>query len=102
MSSARNPNSTLHFEIRFDDGERLREKCRNTLGGHINMMKRLEKRFGARVRSETKGSAEDRRYVVGGQLVEGWELTTDWVEGGRRFELVELIEIAPGLFAEST
>jgi hypothetical protein len=96
-------NQTLHFEARFDDGETIREKCRDSLGGHINMMKRLETRCGGRVRCVLKCET-DGGWMVGGQLVEGWDTLPRgevWVEGGRRFELVQLVKVGPGLWAEA-
>lgn len=100
---ARNPNTTLHFEVRFDDGEKLREKCRDTLGGWINMMKRLEAHTGERVRALHK-CVGDGRHVAGGTLVEAWDLLpegAEWVEGGRRFSVVEIVKVAPGLWVET-
>lgn len=99
MSTTTNRNHTLHFRLTFDDGEVIQEKCRNSFGGWVNLVKRVEARFGGRMRSETKG-ADTGRWVVGGQLVEGWELTDNWVEGGRRLTITELVQVAPGMFAE--
>lgn len=101
---ARSTNALLHYVARFDDGEVVNEKCRNTLGGFINMMKRFEKLTGEQVRGVCKATA-DGRYVAGGTLVEGWGLLpngAEWVEGGRRFTLTELVKVAPGMFAEVT
>lgn len=43
-------NGTTHVEITFDDGEVVHEKHRNTWGGWVNMVRRLEQRFGGRFR----------------------------------------------------
>lgn len=40
-------NDTKHFEIRFDDGEVVHEKCRDSIGGFQNMINRLRAHTGA-------------------------------------------------------
>jgi hypothetical protein len=42
-------NTTTHYLVEAN-GETFAEKCRDSLGGFTNMLRRLEARFGDRVR----------------------------------------------------
>ena len=41
-----NQNSNRHFLVSTDTGEVFAETCRSTLGGHLNLTKRVAKRLG--------------------------------------------------------
>lgn len=48
---ARN-NNTKHVEVRFTDGEVFGEKHRDSFGGWLNMLRRVEARVGGTARSQ--------------------------------------------------
>lgn len=73
MSTHARTNSTQHVEIVFTDGERFGEKHKMTMGGHVNLIRRIEERFGVkqwdanRVRPVVSGSDFDGRWIVAGR-----------------------------------
>lgn len=59
-----NTAQSTTWEITFSDGEVITETCRNTMGGWANMARRIEERFGARMRPmDTTGT----RWEIGGR-----------------------------------
>lgn len=53
---------TVHTEWKFDDGEVFTETHKNTLGGWVNSVRRVEDRCGARVRPADESGT---RWTVG-------------------------------------
>ncbi len=43
-------NTTSHYVFTFAGGSKIHDKCRDTLGGFANMIRRIEKEFGNPVR----------------------------------------------------
>lgn len=56
---------TAHTEFRFDDGEVFTESHRTTWGGWVNMVKRVEARFGDRMRPAADDTDGTRWTVAG-------------------------------------
>lgn len=67
---AQRNNTTNTVEIRFEDGEVFGEQRRNTIGGHANMIRRIEARIGETVNARSNGDTVEfftpsgRTFVV--------------------------------------
>lgn len=68
-------NNTKHVEVRFTDGEVFTEKHRDSWGGWLNMLRRVEARVGGEARSRE----------VGGDVV--------FAANGREFTFVEVMKL---------
>ncbi len=64
MTTNRNANRT--WVLHFENGETVTETARNTMGGWTNMARRLEARFGGRLRMAdgSHGTVAGRSFVV--------------------------------------
>lgn len=60
-------NRSTDWEIRFDDGELLLERCRNTMGGWANMVDRLAQHTGNRKASLRPVDPNAGRWSINGR-----------------------------------
>lgn len=57
-----------HYVLTLSDGTTFSDKCRNTWGGYCNMIRRIEKGLGSRIRitgeGETGEVADGRTFTI--------------------------------------
>lgn len=60
-----NQNLTNHYEVQLSNGDVFAEKCRNSFGGFVKMVRRVEDRYGHKLHFTSADAAEAATFTLG-------------------------------------